>query len=179
MSILLNRWAVNKDYFVGVFGYLTFGKNITPDILMSYSGSDVTMIIARLLFGISIVTIYPIIVLLARFAANCVLWLLGERFIAHTVYWLIGTSVDLWFRIRCCGDDTNTQQWLGLTRAGPVLPWPQPGSQSLFSSLCLFQTLAKWSVSSEESALYSSLYFQVIVCFLLIRFKRPHDVCWN
>ncbi|ROL43243.1 Vacuolar amino acid transporter 2 [Anabarilius grahami] len=50
----------------GVFGYLTFGKNIAPDILMSYSGGDVTMIIARLLFGISIITIYPIIVLLGR-----------------------------------------------------------------------------------------------------------------
>uniref|UniRef100_A0A8C2PSJ9 Solute carrier family 38 member 8a n=1 Tax=Cyprinus carpio TaxID=7962 RepID=A0A8C2PSJ9_CYPCA len=50
----------------GVFGYLTFGKNVTPDILMSYSGGDVSMIIARLLFGISIITIYPIIVLLGR-----------------------------------------------------------------------------------------------------------------
>ncbi|KAG1944715.1 putative sodium-coupled neutral amino acid transporter [Pimephales promelas] len=50
----------------GVFGYLTFGKNVAPDILMSYSGGDVTMIIARLLFGVSIITIYPIIVLLGR-----------------------------------------------------------------------------------------------------------------
>ncbi|TRY86659.1 hypothetical protein DNTS_005010, partial [Danionella cerebrum] len=36
------------------------------DILMSYSGRDVTMIVARLLFGISMVTIFPIIVLLGR-----------------------------------------------------------------------------------------------------------------
>ncbi|KAA0714950.1 putative sodium-coupled neutral amino acid transporter 8 [Triplophysa tibetana] len=50
----------------GIYGYLTFGKNVAPDILMSYSGGDVTMIIARLLFGISIITIYPIIVLLGR-----------------------------------------------------------------------------------------------------------------
>ncbi|XP_016320777.1 putative sodium-coupled neutral amino acid transporter 8 isoform X2 [Sinocyclocheilus anshuiensis] len=50
----------------GVSGYLTFGKNVAPDILMSYSGSDVTMIVARLLFGISIITIYPIIILLGR-----------------------------------------------------------------------------------------------------------------
>lgn len=34
---------------------------------MSYSGGDVTMIIARVLFGISIITIYPIIVLLGRY----------------------------------------------------------------------------------------------------------------
>ncbi|XP_056621901.1 putative sodium-coupled neutral amino acid transporter 8a [Triplophysa dalaica] len=50
----------------GIYGYLTFGKNVAPDILMSYSGRDVTMIIARVLFGISIITIYPIIVLLGR-----------------------------------------------------------------------------------------------------------------
>ncbi|XP_065134698.2 putative sodium-coupled neutral amino acid transporter 8a [Paramisgurnus dabryanus] len=50
----------------GVYGYLTFGNNVAPDVLMSYSGDDVTIIIARLLFGISIITIYPIIVLLGR-----------------------------------------------------------------------------------------------------------------
>uniref|UniRef100_A0A8C1MXT6 Solute carrier family 38 member 8a n=1 Tax=Cyprinus carpio TaxID=7962 RepID=A0A8C1MXT6_CYPCA len=74
----------------GVFGYLTFGKNVTPDILMSYSGGDVSMIIARLLFGISIITIYPIIVLLGRYAANCVLWLLGEyrMRVALTTAWV-------------------------------------------------------------------------------------------
>jgi len=61
------RVLLTDDYFVGVFGYLTFGKNVAPDILMSYSGGDVTMIIARLLFGVSIITIYPIIVLLGRY----------------------------------------------------------------------------------------------------------------
>uniref|UniRef100_A0A3P8WC01 Solute carrier family 38 member 8 n=1 Tax=Cynoglossus semilaevis TaxID=244447 RepID=A0A3P8WC01_CYNSE len=50
----------------GVYGYLTFGKEVKPDILMSYTGDDVLMLIARLLFGISIITIYPIIVLLGR-----------------------------------------------------------------------------------------------------------------
>ncbi|MED6250152.1 hypothetical protein ATANTOWER_025539, partial [Ataeniobius toweri] len=48
----------------GVYGYLTFGKAVDPDILMSYSSYDKLMLIARLLFGISIITIYPIIVLL-------------------------------------------------------------------------------------------------------------------
>ncbi|XP_077104958.1 putative sodium-coupled neutral amino acid transporter 8a isoform X3 [Siphateles boraxobius] len=66
MLICLLIYSLTGDYFVGVFGYLTFGKNVAPDILMSYSGGDVTMIIARLLFGISIITIYPIIVLLGR-----------------------------------------------------------------------------------------------------------------
>nr|XP_046251033.1 putative sodium-coupled neutral amino acid transporter 8a isoform X1 [Scatophagus argus] len=50
----------------GVYGYLTFGKDVKADILMSYSGDDVLMLIARLLFGVSIITIYPIILLLGR-----------------------------------------------------------------------------------------------------------------
>ncbi|MFT7799993.1 putative sodium-coupled neutral amino acid transporter 8 [Arapaima gigas] len=50
----------------GIFGYLTFGKDVAADILMSYPGDDVAMIVARLLFGVSIVTIYPITLLLGR-----------------------------------------------------------------------------------------------------------------
>ncbi|KAM4630081.1 putative sodium-coupled neutral amino acid transporter 8 [Polymixia lowei] len=50
----------------GVYGFLTFGRVVASDILMSYPGNDVVMIIARLLFGISIITIYPIILLLGR-----------------------------------------------------------------------------------------------------------------
>ncbi|XP_068459372.1 putative sodium-coupled neutral amino acid transporter 8a [Clinocottus analis] len=50
----------------GAYGYLTFGKDVKPDILMSYTGDDILMLIARLLFGISIITIYPIILLLGR-----------------------------------------------------------------------------------------------------------------
>ncbi|XP_075996767.1 LOW QUALITY PROTEIN: putative sodium-coupled neutral amino acid transporter 8 [Genypterus blacodes] len=50
----------------GVYGFMTFGRDVASDILMSYPGNDVVMIIARLLFGISIITIYPIILLLGR-----------------------------------------------------------------------------------------------------------------
>ncbi|CAL8355330.1 unnamed protein product [Lota lota] len=50
----------------GVYGFLTFGAGVKPDILMSYKGDDMLMVIARLLFGISIITIYPIILLLGR-----------------------------------------------------------------------------------------------------------------
>ncbi|XP_012993699.1 putative sodium-coupled neutral amino acid transporter 8 isoform X3 [Esox lucius] len=50
----------------GIFGFLTFGHTVAADILMSYPGTDVVMIISRLLFGISIITIYPIILLLGR-----------------------------------------------------------------------------------------------------------------
>lgn len=50
----------------GVYGFLTFGQTVAADILMSYPGNDVAIIISRLLFGFSIVTIYPIILLLGR-----------------------------------------------------------------------------------------------------------------
>ncbi|XP_054863698.1 putative sodium-coupled neutral amino acid transporter 8a [Amphiprion ocellaris] len=50
----------------GVYGYLTFGKDVKADILMSYASDDVLMVIARLLFGVSIITVYPITLLLGR-----------------------------------------------------------------------------------------------------------------
>ncbi|XP_075017139.1 solute carrier family 38 member 8 [Calonectris borealis] len=50
----------------GLYGYLTFGEAVASDVLMSYPGNDPVIIIARLLFGVSIVTIYPIVVLLGR-----------------------------------------------------------------------------------------------------------------
>ncbi|KAE8608078.1 hypothetical protein XENTR_v10011392 [Xenopus tropicalis] len=52
--------------FTGIYGSLTFGEAVAADILMSYPGNDVAVIIARLLFTISIITIYPIILLLGR-----------------------------------------------------------------------------------------------------------------
>ncbi|XP_016357466.1 putative sodium-coupled neutral amino acid transporter 8 [Sinocyclocheilus anshuiensis] len=67
----LDSWAsifsvVPTICFGFQFGFLTFGREVASDILMSYPGNDVVMIIARLLFGISIITIYPIILLLGR-----------------------------------------------------------------------------------------------------------------
>ncbi|CAL8243232.1 unnamed protein product [Lota lota] len=72
----LSHWAiisVTSMFFclliytlTGVFGFMTFGHAVASDILMSYPGDDVVMIIGRLLFGISIITIYPIILLLGR-----------------------------------------------------------------------------------------------------------------
>ncbi|KAG9475251.1 hypothetical protein GDO78_003611 [Eleutherodactylus coqui] len=50
----------------GIYGFLTFGESVAADILMSYPGADAVVIVARLLFGISIITIYPIILLLGR-----------------------------------------------------------------------------------------------------------------
>ncbi|KAM4017362.1 solute carrier family 38 member 8 [Anomaloglossus baeobatrachus] len=50
----------------GIYGFLTFGESVAADILMSYPGNDAVVIVARLLFSISIITIYPIILLLGR-----------------------------------------------------------------------------------------------------------------
>ncbi|XP_051884714.1 putative sodium-coupled neutral amino acid transporter 8a [Pristis pectinata] len=50
----------------GVYGYWTFGTDVAADILMSYPDNEVLIIIGRMLFGISIVTIYPIILHLGR-----------------------------------------------------------------------------------------------------------------
>ncbi|KAM5295548.1 solute carrier family 38 member 8 isoform 2-T3 [Glossophaga mutica] len=50
----------------GVYGFLTFGTEVSADILMSYPGDDGVIIVARVLFAISIVTVYPIVLFLGR-----------------------------------------------------------------------------------------------------------------
>lgn len=50
----------------GVYGFLTFGTDVSADILMSYPGSDGVVIVARVLFAVSIVTAYPIVLFLGR-----------------------------------------------------------------------------------------------------------------
>ncbi|XP_072492275.1 solute carrier family 38 member 8 isoform X1 [Notamacropus eugenii] len=50
----------------GLYGFLTFGDNVSADVLMSYPGNDTVVIVARFLFGVSIVTVYPIALLLGR-----------------------------------------------------------------------------------------------------------------
>ncbi|POI21161.1 hypothetical protein CIB84_015092 [Bambusicola thoracicus] len=87
----------------GFYGYLTFGEDVAPDILMSYPGNDPVVITARLLFGVSIITIYPIVVLLGRSVVQD-LWahpklramLVSERHerqsrVALTISWMAAT----------------------------------------------------------------------------------------
>ncbi|NXU52581.1 S38A6 protein, partial [Turnix velox] len=62
----------------GLYGYLTFGEAVASDVLMSYPGNDPVVIVARLLFGISIITIYPIVVLLGRSVVRDV-WVTPKR----------------------------------------------------------------------------------------------------
>ncbi|XP_015418474.1 PREDICTED: putative sodium-coupled neutral amino acid transporter 8 isoform X2 [Myotis davidii] len=50
----------------GVYGFLTFGSEVSADILMSYPGDDEVIIAARVLFAVSIVTVYPIVLFLGR-----------------------------------------------------------------------------------------------------------------
>uniref|UniRef100_A0A8C6TDQ7 Solute carrier family 38 member 8a n=1 Tax=Neogobius melanostomus TaxID=47308 RepID=A0A8C6TDQ7_9GOBI len=66
ISVLSMVFCLIIYSLTGIYGYLTFGKNVEADILMSYAGHDVLMVVARLLFGISIITVFPIIVLLSR-----------------------------------------------------------------------------------------------------------------
>ncbi|XP_063332598.1 putative sodium-coupled neutral amino acid transporter 8 [Pelmatolapia mariae] len=66
ISVLSMLFCLVIYTLTGVYGFLTFGQDVASDILMSYPGNDVVMIVSRLLFGISIITIYPIILLLGR-----------------------------------------------------------------------------------------------------------------
>ncbi|KAF6079449.1 solute carrier family 38 member 8 [Phyllostomus discolor] len=50
----------------GVYGFLTFGTEVSADILMSYPGDNGVIIVARVLFAVSIVTVYPIVLFLGR-----------------------------------------------------------------------------------------------------------------
>ncbi|XP_075796443.1 solute carrier family 38 member 8 [Pelodiscus sinensis] len=89
----------------GLYGYLTFGADVAADILMSYPGNDVVITIARLLFGISIITIYPIVLLLGRSVLQDACWndkcrsvMLMEPYerwtrIMLTITWIIVTLV--------------------------------------------------------------------------------------
>uniref|UniRef100_M4AI10 Solute carrier family 38 member 8 n=1 Tax=Xiphophorus maculatus TaxID=8083 RepID=M4AI10_XIPMA len=67
ISVLSMFFCLLTYTLTGVYGFLTFGQGVASDILMSYPGNDVVMIISRLLFGVSIITIYPIILLLGRY----------------------------------------------------------------------------------------------------------------
>ncbi|ELW62946.1 Putative sodium-coupled neutral amino acid transporter 8 [Tupaia chinensis] len=50
----------------GVYGFLTFGTGVSADVLMSYPGNDTVIVVARVLFAVSIVTVYPIVLFLGR-----------------------------------------------------------------------------------------------------------------
>lgn len=123
---------------------------------MSYPGSDVVIIISRLLFGISIVTIYPIILLLGRWGTP---QLIGGVFCCpcFDVVFMHGSDQSSW--TWCCASKGIAEEWSpNLLRvvAESFSLWS--GSLSLFSSPCMSPTWARSSVSSEGSAPSSSLF---------------------
>uniref|UniRef100_A0A3P8T5P3 Solute carrier family 38 member 8 n=1 Tax=Amphiprion percula TaxID=161767 RepID=A0A3P8T5P3_AMPPE len=73
ISVLSMFFCLLIYTLTGVYGFMTFGRAVASDILMSYPGNDVVMIISRLLFGFSIITIYPIILLLGSVVLNLML----------------------------------------------------------------------------------------------------------
>lgn len=51
----------------GVCGFLTFGANVSQDVLMSYPSNDVAVAIARAFIVVCVVTSYPILHFCGRF----------------------------------------------------------------------------------------------------------------
>ena len=73
----------------GVYDFLTFGTEVSADILMSYPGNDVVIIVARVPFSVSIVTVYPIVFFLGRlvmqdFWRRGCCWACGPRALAES-----------------------------------------------------------------------------------------------
>ena len=64
--LLISSPGSHPSHLPGVYGFLTFGTEVSADILMSYPRDDGAIIIARVLFAVSIVTVYPIVLFLGR-----------------------------------------------------------------------------------------------------------------
>uniref|UniRef100_A0A8C9RKB7 Putative sodium-coupled neutral amino acid transporter 8 n=1 Tax=Scleropages formosus TaxID=113540 RepID=A0A8C9RKB7_SCLFO len=147
----------------GIFGYLTFGKNVAADILMSYPGDDVAMIIARLLFGFSIVTIYPIILLLGRWFIHNLLLRFWGRFsivtqsfesrsrVMLTVVWIMVTLLITMF----VPDMSKVISVIGGISAFFIF---------IFPGLCLIFTMQTEPVPSRISMLLTGWGVVTIIC---------------
>ncbi|ETE64647.1 putative sodium-coupled neutral amino acid transporter 8, partial [Ophiophagus hannah] len=83
VSVLSMFFCLLIYSLTGLYGYLTFGADVAADILMSYPGNDVMVIVARLLFGISIITIYPIVLFLG--SEKCMRILLTTAWVVVTL----------------------------------------------------------------------------------------------
>ncbi|KAJ8785880.1 hypothetical protein J1605_006840 [Eschrichtius robustus] len=89
----------------GVYGFLTFGTDVSADILMSYPGNDGVIIVARVLFAVSIVTVYPIVLFLGRsvmqdFWRRGCCWACGPRALAEpSGPWVRMSLTVLWVTV--------------------------------------------------------------------------------
>ena len=55
---------------VGVFGYLTFGNQVSSDMLTNYSTSDPLVLVAMIMLAIKSIMTYPIILFCARYVGR-------------------------------------------------------------------------------------------------------------
>lgn len=69
-------WFVVLCACLGVCGFLTFGANVSQDVLMSYPSNDIAVAIARAFIVICVVTSYPILHFCGRYGAvtSTLLW---------------------------------------------------------------------------------------------------------
>ena len=79
--ILVTSFLVFLCYILaGVFGLMTFGVNVNPDILLDYSSKDGLMTIARAAISVSVIGSYPIFTFLGRGAVDDTLVQICEKF---------------------------------------------------------------------------------------------------
>ncbi|KAJ9578145.1 hypothetical protein L9F63_024993, partial [Diploptera punctata] len=92
--------CVTMYTLTGVFGYLTFGSLVTSDILESYSGSNVLVLIGIVAIAIKTYTTYPILLFCGREAVNN-LWVnlshCGDSDVALTERRRRITIATVWF----------------------------------------------------------------------------------
>ena len=76
--LLANSFVLFFYLATGIFGLLTFGDGVQPDVLLSYEANDKLMIVARGAISVSVITSYPIFIFLGRGAIEDTLMQLGE-----------------------------------------------------------------------------------------------------
>lgn len=62
-------WFVVLCACLGVCGFLTFGANVSQDVLMSYPSNDIAVAIARAFIVVCVVTSYPILHFCGRYVS--------------------------------------------------------------------------------------------------------------
>ena len=78
--ILVTSFLVFICYVLAaVFGLMTFGVDVDPDILLEYSSKDILMTIARAAISVSVIGSYPIFTFLGRGAVDDTLIQISEK----------------------------------------------------------------------------------------------------
>lgn len=71
-GIVLTASGISSLAYIlaGVFGYLTFGYNVCPDILQTYSAKNIYVTVARVMVLINMLTTYPVLHYCGRLAVE-------------------------------------------------------------------------------------------------------------